>query len=120
MDYLALTLAGRRWLEGLELPVLGPRRFGLRQHFLRAPWTDRVEVHLSRSGEAYVTPQGHLVSAQGIALFAPDSEFGFADLARDYFEAGAGAEKQAAAKRKGRSSVPSWDEIMFGGSAKED
>ena len=30
------------------------------------------------------------------------------------------AEKTAAAKRKGRSSVPSWDEIMFGGSAKED
>jgi len=29
--------------------------------------------------------------------FAPDSEFGFADLARDYFEPGAGAEKQAAA-----------------------
>jgi Protein of unknown function (DUF3071) len=30
------------------------------------------------------------------------------------------AEKTAASKRKGRSSVPSWDEIMFGGSAKED
>jgi exoribonuclease-2 len=29
--------------------------------------------------------------------FAPDTEFGFAELARDYFEAGAGAEKQAAA-----------------------
>ena len=29
--------------------------------------------------------------------FAPDSDFGFADLARDYFEASAGAEKQAAA-----------------------
>jgi exoribonuclease-2 len=29
--------------------------------------------------------------------FAPESEFGFADLARDYFEAGAGPEKQAAA-----------------------
>jgi hypothetical protein len=28
--------------------------------------------------------------------------------------------KQASSKRKGRSSVPSWDEIMFGGSAKED
>src|SRR5262249_34026464 len=25
-------------------------------------------------GEAYVTPQGHLVSAQGLSLFAPDSE----------------------------------------------
>ena len=29
--------------------------------------------------------------------FAPESEFGFADLARDYFEASAGPEKQAAA-----------------------
>ena len=29
--------------------------------------------------------------------FAPDAEFGFADLARDYFEASAGLEKQAAA-----------------------
>lgn len=29
--------------------------------------------------------------------FAPDTEFGFADLARDYFEASAGLEKQAAA-----------------------
>jgi exoribonuclease II len=29
--------------------------------------------------------------------FAPEAEFGFADLARDYFEAGAGPEKQAAA-----------------------
>jgi exoribonuclease-2 len=29
--------------------------------------------------------------------FAPEAEFGFADLAREYFEAGAGPEKQAAA-----------------------
>jgi len=29
--------------------------------------------------------------------FAPESEFGFADLARDYFESSAGVEKQAAA-----------------------
>ncbi len=29
-------------------------------------------------------------------------------------------EKPAAPKRKGRSSVPSWDEIMFGGGAKDD
>jgi exoribonuclease-2 len=29
--------------------------------------------------------------------FAPEAEFGFADLARDYFEASAGVEKQAAA-----------------------
>jgi hypothetical protein len=30
------------------------------------------------------------------------------------------AEVKQASRRKGRSSVPSWDEIMFGGSAKED
>jgi len=29
--------------------------------------------------------------------FAPEAEFGFADLARDYFDSGAGVEKQAAA-----------------------
>ena len=29
--------------------------------------------------------------------FAPDADFGFADLARDYFESSAGVEKQAAA-----------------------
>ena len=43
--------------------------------------------------------------------------------------AGAGSEtdaedtvevKQASSRRKGRSSVPSWDEIMFGGSSSED
>ena len=28
--------------------------------------------------------------------FAPEAEFGFADLARDYFEASAGTDKQAA------------------------
>jgi exoribonuclease-2 len=51
-------------------------------------------------------PAELLASAQRLAReidldlaweFAPDSEFGFADLARDYFEASAGAEKQAAA-----------------------
>lgn len=45
----------RRWL-GLEAPVRGPRRHGLRRHFAAAPWTDRVEVHWASSGEAYVTP----------------------------------------------------------------
>jgi len=51
-------------------------------------------------------PAELIASAQALARdidldlaweFAPDLEFGFADLARDYFEAGAGVEKQAAA-----------------------
>ncbi|MGB3763054.1 MAG: NAD(P)/FAD-dependent oxidoreductase [Ornithinimicrobium sp.] len=32
------------------------RRFGYRQHFRLAPWTDRVEVHWGRHAEVYVTP----------------------------------------------------------------
>jgi menaquinone-9 beta-reductase len=47
-----------RRAEGLEASVRGPRRFGVRQHFARAPWTDFVEVHLSKGAEAYVTPCG--------------------------------------------------------------
>lgn len=51
-------------------------------------------------------PAELIASAQTIARdidldlaweFAPEQEFGFADLARDYFEVGAGVEKQAAA-----------------------
>jgi exoribonuclease-2 len=51
-------------------------------------------------------PAELIAAAQGLAKdidldlaweFAPDSEFGFADLARDYFDAAAGVEKQAAA-----------------------
>ncbi|HKX40749.1 MAG TPA: RNB domain-containing ribonuclease [Burkholderiaceae bacterium] len=51
-------------------------------------------------------PAELIAAAQGLAKdidldlaweFAPDAEFGFADLARDYFDASAGVEKQAAA-----------------------
>jgi len=43
---------------GLERPRTSPRRYGLRRHYRIAPWTDFVEVHWSREGEAYVTPVG--------------------------------------------------------------
>ncbi|WP_250290278.1 NAD(P)/FAD-dependent oxidoreductase [Streptomyces atroolivaceus] len=43
---------------GLERPCPAPRRYGLRRHYRIAPWTDFVEVHWSREGEAYVTPVG--------------------------------------------------------------
>ncbi|MER5551763.1 FAD-dependent monooxygenase [Streptomyces sp. NPDC002793] len=43
---------------GLERPCSAPRRYGLRRHYRIAPWTDFVEVHWSRRGEAYVTPVG--------------------------------------------------------------
>lgn len=41
---------------GLDRPVRGPARYGLRRHVRRAPWTDLVEVHWASRAEAYVTP----------------------------------------------------------------
>ena len=41
---------------GLTVRSSGPRRYGLRQHLRRSPWTDHVEVHWSSSSEAYITP----------------------------------------------------------------
>ncbi len=43
---------------GLDSPVGGRRRFGLRGHVASAPWTDLVEVYWSATSEAYVTPVG--------------------------------------------------------------
>ena len=41
---------------GLEKPSRGRRRWGIRRHFVIAPWSDTVEVHWSSATEAYVTP----------------------------------------------------------------
>lgn len=42
---------------GVELPpVRRGRRYGVRQHFRVAPWSDLVEVHWAARVEAYVTP----------------------------------------------------------------
>lgn len=45
----------RRWL-GLDVPVHGPERFGVRRHFACHPWSDDVEVYWGSHGEGYVTP----------------------------------------------------------------
>ncbi len=47
-----------RKAEGLEQKVAGPRRFGMRQHFVLPPWSTCVEVHFTPGAEAYVTPVG--------------------------------------------------------------
>jgi len=44
--------------EGLDAPVRGPPRFGLRRHLAVAPWSSAVEVHLADGVEAYLTPCG--------------------------------------------------------------
>ncbi|MGV8911292.1 MAG: NAD(P)/FAD-dependent oxidoreductase [Rhodoglobus sp.] len=45
------------------------RRFGIRQHFEVAPWTDLVEVHWAPTAELYVTPVGD--DEVGVAVLGP-------------------------------------------------
>jgi len=60
-----------------------------------------VMLRFDKPGPAELVAQAQALSGEidlGLAWeFAPDAEFGFADLARDYFDAAAGPEKQAAA-----------------------
>lgn len=46
-----------------------PRRYGIRQHFQLAPWTDAVEVHWGRDAEVYVTPVAP--DTVGVAALGP-------------------------------------------------
>lgn len=55
----------RRW-AGLEGGFGRRRRFGTRQHFQIAPWSDHVEVFFGHNVEAYVTPCG--ADAVGVAF----------------------------------------------------
>ncbi|WP_406733194.1 NAD(P)/FAD-dependent oxidoreductase [Streptomyces sp. NBC_01794] len=55
---------------GLDRPGGASRRYGLRRHYRIAPWTDFVEVHWSRHGEAYVTPVGD--NLVGVAVLSRD------------------------------------------------
>ena len=73
-DAAGVSVDGRRArylaaADGLHSPIrrqLGlqragagtPPRWGTRQHFAVAPWTDLVEVHWGARSEAYVTPVG--------------------------------------------------------------
>ncbi|WP_231604443.1 NAD(P)/FAD-dependent oxidoreductase [Salinibacterium sp. SWN139] len=45
------------------------RRFGIRQHFEVAPWTDLVEVHWAPTAELYVTPVSD--AEVGVAVLGP-------------------------------------------------
>jgi flavin-dependent dehydrogenase len=64
----------RRW-AGLDRPNRAARRFGVRRHFRRAPWSDLVEVHWGDGCEAYVTPVG--TEEVGVAMLWSGEKAGF-------------------------------------------
>ena len=47
----------RAW-AGLDSDRVRSRRFGFRAHYRIEPWSDHVEVHWGRLGQAYITPVG--------------------------------------------------------------
>src|SRR5690606_18415046 len=53
---------------GLATPATGRRRYGLRRHFMVAPWSEFVEVIWTPAGELYVTPVAP--GLVGVALLA--------------------------------------------------
>ncbi|MBW8803002.1 MAG: NAD(P)/FAD-dependent oxidoreductase [Catenulisporales bacterium] len=68
---------------GLDPPGARRPRFGLRQHFGTAPWSDFVEVHWGRESEAYVTPVDD--GLVGVAILGPPGG-GFAERLRAFPE----------------------------------
>ncbi|MCU1421293.1 MAG: monooxygenase [Microbacteriaceae bacterium] len=71
---------------GVERPVRGRKRFGLRRHFVMQPESDLIEIYWTPTVEAYVTPVGDGVV--GISMLGvPGTDFeatlaGIPDLAR--------------------------------------
>ncbi len=55
---------------GLGISARSQPRYGLRQHYAVAPWTDLVEVHWGPDLEAYVTPLGPALV--GVALLTSE------------------------------------------------
>lgn len=66
-----------RRLVGLESSARGIRRYGLRQHYRVAPWTDLIEVHWTPDVEVYVTPVAPdtvgvaILGRQGLTMALP-------------------------------------------------
>ncbi|BBX22938.1 oxidoreductase [Mycolicibacter terrae] len=104
-DRHGVTAAGirARWLIGADglhstvrravgIPAVAgaPRRYGVRRHYTVPAWSEFVEVHWSRWGEAYVTPvQPDLVGVAILSSRRPDLAW-FPWLARHLQDCGRG------------------------------
>lgn len=64
----ALGLAAPAALPGIAARRV-VRRYGIRRHFVVAPWSDHVEVHWAADAEVYVTPVAP--DCVGVAVLGP-------------------------------------------------
>jgi len=113
--------SGVRRSVGLEGRARGIRRFGIRQHFAIAPWTDLIEVYWSPTVEAYVTPVSDDVV--GVALLGPrgtsfaDSLAGIPDLRDRLSDASAASSLRGAGPLRQRATRPSLGRVLLVGDA---
>ncbi|AVG23446.1 Dehydrogenase (flavoprotein) MenJ [Pontimonas salivibrio] len=66
-DGLHSTIAAELGL--VRPPAKNSRRYGLRQHFYRAPWSSMIEVHYAGDTELYITPVA--TDTVGVAVLGP-------------------------------------------------
>lgn len=66
-DGLHSTIA--RQLNLVARPARRARRYGLRQHFQRAPWSSMIEVYYAGDAELYITPVDEYTV--GVAVLGP-------------------------------------------------
>jgi flavin-dependent dehydrogenase len=90
---------------GIDVVAGRPRRYGVRWHYRVPAWSEFVEVHWSRWGEAYVTPvEPDLVGVAILSRQRPDLSW-FPELARHLHDAdhgrarGCGPMRQVVSRR---------------------
>lgn len=110
-----------RAISGLEHPRSGARRYGLRQHFAVAPWSEMIEVFWAKEAEVYVTPvAGDTV---GIAILGPKgTDFdatvrGIPALAERLDGASPASSLRGAGPFQQRASKPSLGRVLLVGDA---
>lgn len=113
--------SGIRRAAGLERPVRGRKRFGLRRHFTVEPWTDLIEIHWAKHAEVYVTPVAPDVV--GIAILGPpktdfdDTIAGIPALAAHLGGAEPASALRGAGPLRQRASRPSNGRVLLIGDA---
>ena len=105
---------------GLDLPVSGPRRWGIRRHYAIAPWTDEVEVHWAPHAEAYVTPVAD--DCVGIAILSSqrggfDRHFEAFDALRERVDGHAHGQDRAAGPLRQRVRSRTAGRVLLAGDA---
>ncbi len=110
-----------RRITGLERPVRGPRRFGLRKHYAVEPWSEFIEVHWAKRAEVYVTPVSERVVGLSL-LGAPKTDFdatiaGIPALADRIAGADAASDLRGAGPFRQRASSPVSGRVLLVGDA---